>query len=120
VRASLSVALLFAAACALLALGGDYGCKRWQVGSGRQLAALLVGVACYEVNTLLWVLSLRAGGQLTELAVVFSLVSLLGGVAMGLAFGERLDWLGWLGVVLAIAAVVLVALGTITGAAHGG
>lgn len=72
--------------------------------------AVLVAVGCYAASFLIWMLILRS----THLSVAFPLSSLVFvGVLLGswLALGEHISWLHWIGVLIIIGGIALLAEG---------
>lgn len=72
--------------------------------------AVLVAVGCYMASFLIWMLILRS----TRLSVAFPLSSLVFvGVLLGswLGLGEQISWLRWVGVLIIIGGIALMAEG---------
>lgn len=72
--------------------------------------AVLVAVGCYMTSFLIWMLILRS----TRLSVAFPLSSLVFvGVLLGswLGLGEHISWLHWVGVLIIIGGIALLAEG---------
>jgi drug/metabolite transporter (DMT)-like permease len=72
--------------------------------------AVLVAVGCYMSSFLIWMLILRS----TRLSVAFPLSSLVFvGVLLGswLGLGEHISWLHWVGVLIIIGGIALLAEG---------
>jgi multidrug transporter EmrE-like cation transporter len=85
---------------------GEYGSKVWSLQPRWWLAAAVIFV--YGLGGALWLPALRVHGQLAALSAVWSCLSILVCVAIGVwCFGEKLEPRQVIGLVLALVAVVL-------------
>ena len=91
----------------VLAFGvGEYLSKAWSIKPSLTLAMILVFP--YMVGTWLWLPALQCGGSLAKVGIAWSIMSALVTVGLGLfCFHEVLSWYNYVGIGLAVAALVL-------------
>jgi multidrug transporter EmrE-like cation transporter len=74
---------------------------------------LAVGaIACFVVANVSWLMSLRAGAELSKGIVIFAVLTSIGAVLIGLLFyHEELSTYGLLGLAVGILAIALLSVG---------
>lgn len=89
----------------VLEVAGDVLFKKWSLTGTRTW--LVVGFGLYSMGAIGWALSLRYEG-LAKAVTVFMVANVVLAVVAGLVlFGEKLNAWNWLGVGLALLAIVL-------------
>jgi multidrug transporter EmrE-like cation transporter len=89
----------------ILEVAGDVFFKKWSLAGGR--AWLVVGFGLYSMGAIGWALSLKHEG-LAKAVTIFMVANVALALVAGLVlFGEKLNVWNWIGVGLALAAIVL-------------
>ena len=97
----------FAVSGVLFAVG-EYVSKRWANSGDARLIAVMV--AAYALGSLAWAPIIRQRNELALMGMLWMLVASACTLALGvLVFKEQLSGLQWLGVVLALVAMTLMA-----------
>ncbi|MBM3271694.1 hypothetical protein FJY94_00180 [Candidatus Kaiserbacteria bacterium] len=100
--------LLLIACAVFLEAAADIFFKKWTLAHGTPLFA--VGLLLYTLGTLLWAYSLRFD-TLSRSIVIFTVLNLIVVVLAGVyVFGEHLEPIHILGILLGIASIVLLHL----------
>ncbi|MDO8667526.1 MAG: hypothetical protein Q7K35_00305 [bacterium] len=101
--------LIWLTLSALFFAGGEFFSKKFALNPK---ALLVVGIlAIYSLGVLAWLPAILQKNQLSIVGAIWSVMSLLATVLIGvLIFGERLSIVGILGVVAAFVAVALLSL----------
>jgi len=87
---------------------GEYVSKRWAMTGDAYL--LVVMVLSYGLGSLAWAPIIKAKCNLAQMGMIWVLMASLVTVALGVVvFHERLGFLQWIGVALAIGAMFLIA-----------
>ena len=102
--------LLLVVSAGLVAAGADWVLARWAGDASSTPPRLVAGLALYVVAMLLFALSLRSGTLLVN-GATFALVNGLGVLVISrVALREAVSAVQWIGVALAITALVLLEL----------
>lgn len=97
--------ILFAFAGVVVGLG-DYGAKLWALGNNKLF--LLLGILTYNISNIAWFYALQRDPQVAKLTLVWSLVTTIASMVVGLLiFHEKLTPLNWAGAVAAITGICL-------------
>ena len=99
-----AIALVF---CSLIFYSiGEYYSKLWSLGPNKIF--FIIVLAAYAMSGVMWLPALRLHGQLSALSAVWSCLSILVCMGIGLlAFGESLSTRQIIGLILAIIASIL-------------
>jgi multidrug transporter EmrE-like cation transporter len=85
---------------------GEYYSKLWSLGPSKIF--FLIVLASYSMSGVMWLPALRLHGQLSALSAVWSCLSIIICILVGvLMFGEELSTRQVIGLVLAVAASIL-------------
>jgi undecaprenyl phosphate-alpha-L-ara4N flippase subunit ArnF len=97
----------YAVATAIVA---DYFIKvASQKESSLLTASFALGAGLYVLSAVGWLFAMKTM-TLAQVGVIYSVVTILALTAMGVVwFGETLEWRDWLGIVLAVLSVLLMA-----------
>ena len=100
------IALLLVLASLIFYAGGEYFTKVWTLKPTWPLAVL--ATALYTIGAILWLPALRQHGQLSALSTVWSCLSIIVCVAIGVwGFQEELTTRQIIGIILALLATLL-------------
>ena len=92
----------------LFTVAADWMAKKWGLSGNPRWMQAAAGL--YVVNAGLWCVLVVRGLPMARGSVVFSCLGLGAGVVIGVAMGEHLGVINWIGVAMAAAAIVLVSL----------
>jgi small multidrug resistance pump len=100
-------AFLLMIGVALVTVVGDYFLKVAGSGNALRIRPLIIGIVIYGGSAFAWVSAMRHI-KLATLSVVFMLSMLIFAAALGaIVFGERLSQLESIGILLAVASILL-------------
>ena len=102
-----AIAYVSLAAGILLGCWGEFYICRWAKASNSRID-LVAGLALYCLDVYLWTVSLRYGLLFWKAGLIWTLASLVFCVACGMWFSERPSTWNWVGIAMAIIAVVLI------------
>ena len=101
--------LLWLIFSAIAFAGGEYYSKVW--ANDPRPTSALVALLCYMGGVVAWFPALRSNNQLAVVGTIWSVLSLLAIIGIGIyGFNERLSVSGWIGIVAALVAVVLLSV----------
>lgn len=99
-------ALVWLIISALFFAGGEYLSKIW--GNGPSIYLTILVVCTYALGTLSWLPALLHKNQLAIMGTLWLLLAILATIGIGiLVFHERINILQTFGIILAIAALIL-------------
>ena len=102
-------AIIWLITSALLFAGGEFLSKKFALNPS--VKYLLIVVAIYALGTLAWLPAILQKNQLSVVGAIWSVLSLLTTVLIGvLIFHEHLNVLGLFGILFALIAVVLLSI----------
>ena len=95
---------------ALFFAAGEFLSKKFALTP--KLSFVLLIILAYTLGTLAWLPAILQKNQLSTVGVIWSVLSLLTTVLIGvLIFSEKLSYIGILGIVAAIVSIVLLSIG---------
>ncbi|TSC65489.1 MAG: hypothetical protein G01um101477_462 [Candidatus Doudnabacteria bacterium Gr01-1014_77] len=95
---------------ALFFAAGEFLSKKFALTP--KLSFVLLIILAYTLGTLAWLPAILQKNQLSTVGVIWSVLSLLTTVLIGvLIFSEKLGYIGILGIVAAIVSIVLLSIG---------
>lgn len=101
--------LIWLTLSALFFAGGEFFSKKFALNPRAIFVAYIL--LMYIIGTLAWLPAILQKNQLSIVGAIWSVLSLLATVLIGvLIFGERLSTIGILGVIAAFVAIVLLSL----------
>lgn len=97
---------LFSILWCVFAAIGDVLYKAWSVAPQRPPLLLVAGSAAYMADTFMWAFALTKGLPIGKGSVLMCMLSMLTGVAIGVAYHEQMSIKTWAGVALALGAIL--------------
>lgn len=94
----------------LFTIVADWLMKEWYLSEDRSNLILAMGLTLYIANALLWIEMLRKGLPMAKGSLIFSSLGLVAGILVGLVMGEDLKMVNWIGMGVALVAMLLVAI----------
>lgn len=89
-------------------LAGTTLTKLWSLPSGSNWY-LVGGCICFLLDMTFWMVSLSHGVSMAKATIFLALINCVIGVVVGVSLGESLSFMNWVGVVLGITAVTMLA-----------
>ncbi len=95
----------------LITVVADVVAKTWSTTQlERNNWPLANAAGLYVINAIVWTMMLYQGLPMARGSVIFSSLGIMAGVVIGVVLGEHFSALNWLGVGLAVVAIILVSV----------
>ena len=89
--------------------GGEFFSKKFAMSP--KVSTVILILAFYSLGVLAWLAALWGKDELAVVGTTWAVLSLMVTVSIGIfIFGERLNWMGISGIILAVAAIVLLSM----------